>query len=137
MGGNPLSGIDPLGLIGEAKIVELLAKSGMKVKNLVCKEAAVEARKKGQNVLAPTRQKAKEIEKAANNGKPVMRHNGHDLPDGSAGKPHFQTQGLKGHTFYGVGAAGAAESRSSGDGITGRDLAEGLLDLLTSPSEAQ
>lgn len=30
-----------------------------------------------------------------------MQHKGHDLKDGSKGDPHFQTEGVNGHTFWG------------------------------------
>ena len=140
VGGNPLRYVDPLGLEPLSSIVKLGVKGEMKIKKMVCKEAAVEARRKGQNVLAPTRQQAKEIEKAANGGKPVLKHDGHDLADGSTGKPHFQTDGVDGHTFYGAGVAGGVGviGQSGGDqgGITWVDIVEPIVDFIVSPSEA-
>jgi hypothetical protein len=83
-----------------------LGKTGMqKVTPPLEKLAAVMARKKGQNVLMKSRQAAHEVQKAASCGKPILRHSGHELADGSKGSPHYQADGVPGHTFWeGLGA---------------------------------
>ena len=57
---------------------------------------------------AATKSDAKQIEIAARGGNKegILQHKGHELKDGSTGDPHFQTEGVSGHTFWG-GEAGA------------------------------
>jgi RHS repeat-associated protein len=64
---------------------------------------AVAARKAGENVQMVYRSSAKAVETAANGGdaKNILRHDGHQLPNGGTGNPHFQTEGTRGHTFWG------------------------------------
>ncbi len=44
------------------------------------------------------------IERANSGGKPVLKDKGHELPDGTTGRPHYQTEGKRGHTFWAAGA---------------------------------
>lgn len=60
------------------------------------------ARKQGENVLARNQQTAKAIERGISEGEEVLRHKGHRLPDGSRGRPHYQTRGRPGHTFWSI-----------------------------------
>lgn len=86
-----------------------LTENGMKKLSAIwsMNEARV-ARRQGENVLAADRSTAKAIESGAFDGQPIMRHSGHDLPDGAVGSPHYQSADRYGHTFWGmVGAAGA------------------------------
>jgi hypothetical protein len=101
-GNDPMNMVDPT---GEASVVAYairLTASGMKTMARLTKEQAVRIREAGGNVLADSRQAAKQIEVGANGKENLLKHKGHDLPDGSTGKPHFQTDGAKGHTFWGV-----------------------------------
>ena len=60
-----------------------------------------------ENVLMENRSAAKAVETAANGGNvgDMMRHKGHDLPNGGSGRPHYQTDGKYGHTFWGTALA--------------------------------
>jgi hypothetical protein len=100
---NPYKYIDPDGRDAIGKLVKLLENGGKIFGKKVDKAEAVAARKAGENVQANTKSQAKQIENAANNGKTegIMQHKGHELKDGSIGDPHFQTEGVKGHTFWG------------------------------------
>jgi hypothetical protein len=49
-----------------------------------------------------TEQAAKAVEKAAHGGgRDMLRHTGHSLKNGGTGGPHYQTNGVIGHTFWG------------------------------------
>lgn len=54
-----------------------------------------------------------------------MRHQGHNLPGGSTGRPHFQTDGKYGHTFWGS-AVGLFSLLDPFDAISG-ELGNGEL----------
>lgn len=98
-----------------------------------------------------TRQQAKQVEEAAGGGNKsnVMRHKGHDLKDGSKGRPHYQTEGKKGHSMWGklgTGAAtvggglaasdnaeassGTSTSAEANSGITWKDVGNFMIDLI-------
>jgi hypothetical protein len=73
------------------------------IKPLATKAEAVAARKQGQNVVLRSKQAAREVEKAAGNGAgDMLRHKGHSLKNGGTGEPHYQTDGVKGHAFWGA-----------------------------------
>lgn len=94
--------VDPEGLSPAGWVIRLTRSGYKKISSLGSRVAARRARKQGQNVLAPNKQAAKAIERGAFGGaKDVVRHKGHDLPDGTTGMPHFQTPGKPGHTFWG------------------------------------
>ncbi len=102
VGNDPVSMIDPT---GEARKVAWAINLGASVTRKVARltqQQAVNIRQSGGNILADSRQVAKQIETAAHGKDNLLKHRGHELPDGSVGKPHFQTDGSKGHTFWGV-----------------------------------
>lgn len=63
-------------------------------------EQAVAARRAEQNVVADRRQVASQIETAAHGRDGQLKHAAHQLEDGSKGMPHYQTEGVKGHSFW-------------------------------------
>lgn len=81
-----------------------LVKGGVRhLKSFTDNKLAIQARRRGENVRAESRQLAGKIERgAADNPNDVIRDSGHKLKDGSGktGLPHFQTKGQRGHTFY-------------------------------------
>ena len=82
-------------------IVQLGEKCMKKVKALFSDKEMRLAREQEQNVLVNgTRQKARQIERGANNGRTVVKHSGHDLGGGVRGRSHYQTPGRSGHTFW-------------------------------------
>ncbi|GFZ87873.1 RHS repeat-associated core domain-containing protein [Dyella caseinilytica] len=98
---NPILNIDPDGRAGKiAYLVELTA-TGIRRLATITKEQAVIARRAGQNVLTERRQLSHEIEVAANGRDGLLKHSGHELDDGSTGLPHYQSEGVSGHTFWG------------------------------------
>jgi len=97
---DPVNNIDPLGLSVAGWVVKLSRTGMKKVRSLGSKSAAQKARKQGQNVLAKNKQAARDIEKGVSGGKGVIKHKGHDLPEGNKGNPHYQTDGKFGHTFW-------------------------------------
>jgi RHS repeat-associated protein len=107
---DPLNLIDPSGLSPVGWIVKLGDKCMKKVKALFSDEEMRQARKQGENVLVNgTRQKAHQVENGASNGSTIVKHSGHDFGGGARGRPHFQTPGRSGHTFW-SGAAAAIGS---------------------------
>ncbi|MBL8481305.1 MAG: RHS domain-containing protein [Rhodocyclaceae bacterium] len=98
---NSYKFIDPDGRDPIAWTVKLLENGGRRLVRAIFNKAdAVAARKAEENVQANTRQLAKQIETASNDGKEVVRHKGHDLQNGESGLPHYQTDGRRGHTFW-------------------------------------
>jgi RHS repeat-associated protein len=103
---NPLNLIDPTGLSPLGWIVKLGDKCMKKVKALFSEEEMRQARKRGDNVLVNgTRQQAHQVESGASDGSSIVKHSGHDLGGGSKGRPHYQTPGRSGHTFWSGAAA--------------------------------
>jgi hypothetical protein len=100
---NPVNDIDPYGLSPAGWVIRLTKSGFKKIKKLDFKDL-VRVRRKGQNVKAINEQTAGAIEKAARNGDPrgILKHKGHELSDGSKGMPHYQTDGVPGHTFWGT-----------------------------------
>ena len=98
---NPLNLIDPSGLSPVGWIVKLGDKCMKKVKALFSDDELRQARKAGQNVLVNgTRQQAHQIENGASEGSTIVKHSGHELGGGARGRPHYQTPGRSGHTFW-------------------------------------
>ena len=108
---NPYKFVDPDGNKGKvAWLIELGANQMRKLARLT-QEQAVQARRAEQNVLADRRQVASQIEAAAHGRDGQLKHAGHELKDGGKGLPHYQTDGVKGHSFWGklsVGILAAA-----------------------------
>ncbi len=144
---NPYKFVDPDGKEPVGVIVKLLEKGGEKVIRWISsKAAAVMARKQGETVVMKTRQQAKQVEEAFNEGNKlnITRHKGHTLEDGSKGHPHYQTEGKEGHSMWGKigGGAGAAAAGvspndagannqpSSSDGTTWTHVGNFMMDLL-------
>jgi RHS repeat-associated protein len=99
---NPVNFVDPEGLSPAGWVIKLTKSGFKKLSSLGSSAAARQARRQGQNVLAPNRQAAKAIERGAFGGaEDVLRHKGHDLADRAKGMPHFQTPRKRGHTFWG------------------------------------
>jgi RHS repeat-associated protein len=98
---NPVNFIDPDGLSPVGWVIKLTKTGYKKICSLGSTTEARTARRQGEDVLARDRQMAKAIEKGSFGGQDIMRHRGHGLPDGSTGRPHFQTSGEPGHTFWG------------------------------------
>jgi RHS repeat-associated protein len=105
---SPYKYVDPDGRDVIGFLVKLLDNGGKVFLKKLDKAEAVSARRAGQNVQAATKSDAKQIEIAARGGNKegILQHKGHELKDGSTGDPHFQTEGVSGHTFWG-GEAGA------------------------------
>jgi RHS repeat-associated protein len=100
---NPYRFVDPDGQ--ESKVAWLVRLAGTSMKKVarLTQEQAVRARRAEQNVVADRRQIARQIEEAADNGQGnVIKHAAHELKDGSKGLPHYQSDRLKGHTFWGT-----------------------------------
>lgn len=99
---NPYRFVDPDGRNAFAFIIKLFDKGGSKIVAPLAEKAdAVAARRAGENVLAGSKSDAKQIEEAAFGKEDLIRHKKHKLDDGSYGKPHYQTDGKHGHTFWG------------------------------------
>ncbi|WOE75553.1 RHS repeat-associated core domain-containing protein [Alterisphingorhabdus coralli] len=104
VGNDPVNLVDPTGMWGW--LVKFV-KDGVKKIAKVSKEDAVKARRSGQNVQARSRQEARQIERqVSDDPSKLKRHKGHDLrdsdgnPTGQQGRPHYQTEGQRGHTFW-------------------------------------
>jgi len=107
---NPYSFTDPDGRAGKpvAWLVKLSANSMRKVARIT-QEQAVRAREAGQNVVADRRQVASQIETAAHGRDGQLKHAAHELKDGGGtGLPHYQTDGVQGHAFWGKVSVAAA-----------------------------
>jgi RHS repeat-associated protein len=130
---DPVNLIDPEGLSPAGWIIKLTKSGFQKISSLGSSSAARQARRQGENVLAPNRQAAKAIERGAfGGGEDVLRHTGHDLQDGSKGMPHFQTDGKYGHTFWGSLLGFAGSLLDPFDAISG-DLAGPEDDMMPLP----
>ncbi|MFC4259027.1 RHS repeat domain-containing protein [Marinobacter lacisalsi] len=99
---SPYKFVDPDGRAGKIATLIRLIGSGSKELGRITKQRAVRARLQGENVHADSRQAAQQIERAAAGNRKVLKHKGHKLADGSTGNPHYQTEGLRGHTFWGT-----------------------------------
>jgi RHS repeat-associated protein len=105
---DPINKIDPSGERAVAWAVRLVKGGIERTKAFADKRHAIEARRRGENVEAVTRQMAGQIERgAARNPNNVIRDPGHRLKGGSGGvgRPHFQTEGVTGHTFWSIASA--------------------------------
>lgn len=98
---SPLMYVDPDGRANKLVYLIELTASGTRKLARISKERAVIARRQGQNIQAETRQLAHEIETAANGKADQLKHAAHELEDGSRGLPHYQTEGVRGHAFWG------------------------------------
>ncbi len=106
---NPIKFADYL---GDNPILRALARKGLEwaVKTAkgtfkpVSREQAVKILKEGKSVFSTgenTAKTAKKLMKEAADGKTIVRHDGHKLPNGKTGAPHFQKKSGDGsHVFY-------------------------------------
>jgi hypothetical protein len=46
-----------------------------------------------------------------------LRHKGHDFGDGATGKPHYQTEGKRGYTSWGIVATATSAAAASLDNV--------------------
>jgi RHS repeat-associated protein len=134
VGNDPGNKVDPDGKVG-FWIIEKLAVNGSKeIAKRASKEAAIQAKKLGGNIRAPTKQAAHSAIKAATpDPSSILRHKGHPLRDkdgnltGEMGQSHYQIEGVKGHAFWGKAASIAAAVAGAAEAV----------DLLTNPLHAQ
>ncbi len=105
--GNPYTYVDSDGEAGKvAWLVRLTANQAHKIARLT-QEQAVSARRAQQNVIADRRQVARQIETSAHGAEGQLKHVGHELEGGGKGLPHYQTESVRGHSFWGKVSVGA------------------------------
>jgi RHS repeat-associated protein len=100
--GDPVNFIDPSGEGAKGKAVAYAVKlSGqqMKVLGKVSMKQAIRLRKMGENILAKSKRIAKKIETQAHGTDKLKKHTPHPSA-GADARPHFQTDGVQGHTFW-------------------------------------
>ncbi len=131
---NPYKFLDPDGNEGKvAWLVKLTANSTRKLARLT-QEQAIRARRAEQNVIADRRQVASQIETASRGGRDgQLKHAAHELEDGSKGLPHYQTEGKRGHTFWGKVSVGALALAGTLDRVA--EAAEYVPDAAPRPAE--
>lgn len=100
------------------------AKPTIKKVRQISEQEARQIRRQGGNVLGPNRQAAGRLERsAARDPNDVLRHPGHPLrdeagnPTGARGRPHFQSEGRPGHTFWGTVVGGLATALEFADEV--------------------
>lgn len=115
---NPFFYVDPTGERGKA-VAWLVDIAGSKMRYVarISKERAILARRQGKNVAADRKQVASQIETAAHGKEDLVRHKGHRLPDGNEGRPHYQTKGKHGHTFWSAIAGVSLYAADALDGV--------------------
>jgi len=123
---DPVNFVDPEGLSPAGWIIRLTRTGMRKISPVRDVASAQRARRQGQNVLARDRQTARQIERGANGGIDTLRHRGHDLGDGNTGRPHYQTNGRYGHTFWQAALGFGLSLLDPFDAISG-ELANGEL----------
>lgn len=105
--GNPLSNADPTGL-SPFKIIALCAKGYRVIRNVGFEEA-VRAARRGENVLASSHADAKQVARAASQGKRPTRDAAHKPEEGQM--PHYHPNPRTGgHIFYNIAAAVTASN---------------------------
>lgn len=131
---NPYKFIDLDGNEGKVAWLVKLTANGMRKLGRVTQEQAVRARQAEQNVVADRRQVASQIETASRGGREgQLRHAGHELGEGSKGLPHYQTEGKKGHTFWGKLSVAAVAAAGALDQVA--EAAEYIPDPAPRPAE--
>jgi len=110
-GNNPVNESDPNGTSasGEAIIwlVKLVTRNGIKYKQLIRPvniDTAMKIRNAGGNILVEAQKlrKARKIGQKIEDSVPgrTIEHGSHNDPDIAKPRPHFQTNGANGHTFF-------------------------------------
>ncbi|MFI8718411.1 RHS repeat domain-containing protein [Stenotrophomonas sp. NPDC077464] len=115
---NPYKYLDPDGNEGKVAWLVKLTSNGMRKLSRLTKEQAINARRAEQNIVADRRQVGSQIETASTGGRAEqLKHKSHDLEDGSKGLPHYQTEGKRGHTFWGKLSVAAAAASGAMDQV--------------------
>lgn len=105
--GNPISNSDPTGL-SPFKIIALCAKGYRVIRNVGLQEA-VRAARRGENVLASSHADAKQVARAASQGKRPTRDPAHKPDEGQM--PHYHPNPRTGsHVFYTLAASVTASN---------------------------
>ena len=131
--GNPYTYVDPDGEAGKvAWLVRLTANQAHKIARLT-QEQAVSARRAQQNVIADRRQVARQIETSAHGAEGQLKHVGHELEGGGKGLPHYQTESVRGHSFWGKVSVGALALAGTLEQVA--DSAEYIPDPIPRPAE--
>jgi len=96
---DPLSYIDPSGLGKIGGIVRLVKVIGERTVHIarVSFDRAVDLRRKEANIAATPEALAQKIERTAHPKGELIRHEPHK----KGYRPHYQTKGKRGHTFFG------------------------------------
>jgi RHS repeat-associated protein len=116
---NPVGAVDPTGL-SPFKIIKLCAE-GYKVLKKVPFKQAVQALRRGENVLAPSGREARKAAKAASDAKSPIRDPAHDDDYMKHYHPNPRTGG---HAFYDTLAALSIESHVECNDCIKRKLAQ-------------
>jgi RHS repeat-associated protein len=103
--GDPIDNIDPTGLSPVIKVLEFIGESGRYTLRILSKGQAISRRLQGRNIIVQGKGAsalASEIENAVASvgGREVLYH--HEFSHAQPSKiapPHFQSEGLNGHTF--------------------------------------
>ena len=130
---NPYKFVDPNGEASKVAWLVRLTANGMRKVARLSHEQAVQARRSELNVLGDRQQVSRQIETAAHGKDGQLRHVGHELGDGSKGLPHYQTEGVKGHAFWGKVSVAALVTANLIDKAA--DAAEYIPDLTPRPAE--
>ncbi|MBB3815124.1 RHS repeat-associated protein [Xanthomonas arboricola] len=131
---NPYKFIDLDGNEGKVAWLVKLTASGTRKLARLTQEQAIRARRAEQNIIADRRQVASQIETASRGGRDgQLKHAAHELEDGSKGLPHYQTEGRRGHTFWGKVSVGAFALAGTLDRVA--EAAEYIPDATPRPAE--
>ena len=143
VGNQPTGYVDPSGLGRAGVVIRIVRRVGNALREgrTVCTQAAQNARRRGADVAvdgadeAARRRAARQIEEGAFRNDPTagrtMRHD----PHRPGYRPHYQTDGRPGHTFY-QGIPGAGLGGMIGR-KTGMPLLGNLIDLINPLSDVQ
>lgn len=122
---DPIGTIDPGGL-SAIKLIKLCAK-GYKVIKTVGFKDAVKAARRGEDVLASSHSEAKEIARAASEGKRPIRDPAHKPEEGQ--QPHYHPTPRNGsHVLYNVAAGMTVSNYAQCEDCTVAKLA-GVIDF--------
>jgi len=139
---DPVNCADPSGLIDvKYRKRERIhgSTSGLRKKpGTISKKSAINARLRGEDVevigsnWTAAKEGAREVESVVSKqlGKPLVHHEAHDDPRLANPRPHFQTKGHKGHTFYDVEGAKRRPGRGGGGGSRGAGRMGVVLGIL-------
>ncbi|MDE1468460.1 RHS repeat-associated core domain-containing protein, partial [Aurantiacibacter sp. D1-12] len=135
---------DPVNLVdfsGLGPWIVRLVNAGVRRIRRVSRSDAIRERRRGGNIQAENRQQARSIERASTNEpENIRRHEGHQIRDsngnetGNVGRPHYQTEGNTGHTFWSTAAATVTTVTTTAlDALEAGDPISLLLGESTSP----